>query len=246
MGKMFTYQGKTMKTLNAFTGCYYDCYNGKCWARKLVETRLKNMPKYKGCGFSPMYHGIDLDMKFKNNEWVFVTSIGDIAFCPTDNLAQILYVVKNNPQTNFLFCTKNPKTYERFDNLSNIYFGATIETNSDTAQLSKAPSPQKRYEAMRDLPHHYKKFISIEPIIDFDEYYFKEMIINLKPKIVEIGADNYKAGLPEPSATKIRDLIKCMEVNNIEVVQKQGLERLLGTGKEKQRSPLNSGGNENV
>ena len=65
MSKMFTYNGKRMKTLNAFTGCYYDCYGGRCWAKSLVETRLKNTPKYKGCGFKPMYHGINLQMKYQ-------------------------------------------------------------------------------------------------------------------------------------------------------------------------------------
>jgi protein gp37 len=224
MSKMFTYNGKRMKTLNAFTGCNYSCTY--CWAKSLVETRLKNTPKYKGCGFKPMYHGIDLQIKYKPDDWVFVTSMGDIVFCPNENLEQILYVVRNNPQSNFLFCTKNPKTYERFPTLQNIYYGCTIETNRDTSNFSKAPRTEFRYNIIRDL-HDCNKFISIEPIMDFDYPIFVSWLTEINPKIVEIGADNYKMGLPEPSKQKVEALITILDTFGINVIHKDGLERLL-------------------
>ncbi len=44
--------------------------------------------------------------------------------------------------------------------------GATIESNRDYG-VSKAPSPMERYEAMSAI-EWCMKFLSIEPIMDFD------------------------------------------------------------------------------
>ena len=54
MNKMFTYQGKRLKTWNPFTGCNFNC--SYCWARKLAEGKLKN--SYPN-GFIPTTHPDD-------------------------------------------------------------------------------------------------------------------------------------------------------------------------------------------
>lgn len=230
MTKMFTYKGLKMKTWNPWTGCLHDCYNGGCWAKKLIETRLKNTPKYKICGFKPTFHKEELNKTFNKNDFVFISSLGDISFAPKYVVREILDKIRENPQTKFLFCTKNPSIYDESLiseewNLENLYLGCTIETNRDTSKFSKAPSPEFRYNHM--IFQLQNKFLSIEPIMDFDVYEFTKMIIDIEPKIVEVGADNYKSGLPEPSSEKIKLLINSMESNGIEVVKKQGLERLL-------------------
>jgi len=227
MGKMFTYQGKRMVTWNVQTGCLNDCYNGGCWAKRLIETRLKDTPKYKECGFKPTFHPSELNKSFKKNDWVFISSMGDISFASKGNRMDIFTRICNNRETNFLFCTKNPAIYKEFPYFENVYYGATIETNRDTSKFSKAPSPELRYNAMKELPANYKRFLSIEPIMDFDRAEFLKWVLDIEPQIVEIGADNYKSGLIEPDANKVKGLIESMEQNEIEVIQKDGLNRLL-------------------
>jgi hypothetical protein len=225
--KMFTYQGKRMEVWNVQTGCFNDCYNGGCWAKKLIETRLKNTPKYKDCGFRPTFHPKEMNKKFNPNLFYFISSMGDIAFAKNDELQQIINKIKENPQTNFLLCTKDPTIYLPLEDLKNIYFGTTLETNRDITKLySKAPLTSERYRIIEYLKVT-NKLISIEPIMDFDLDIFSEWILNINPKIVEVGADNYRNGLIEPSSDKIKALIKSMESVGIEVICKDGLHRLL-------------------
>lgn len=228
---MFTYNGSRMSTWNIFTGCGV---NGEgfckyCWARKLIETRLKDTTKYKECGFKPAVHLKEFDRKFKSNEWVFISSMGDLAFAPNYVYAHIFETATKYPQTNFLMCTKSPKFYKtHFMPLPNLYFGATIETNRDTSKFSKAPTTEYRYNVMREL-HNYKKMLSLEPLMDFDHATLMSWITEINPKIVEVGIDNYHVGLPEPSAEKITNLIKSIKMIGIEVIQKDGLIRILKT-----------------
>jgi hypothetical protein len=192
----------------------------------MITTRLKNNPKYKDCGFKPTVHVKEFDKRFKDDEWVFISSMGDLSFAPNYVYAHIFETATKNSDTNFLMCSKNPKFYEsHFIPLPKLYFGSTIETNRDTSQFSKAPPTEYRYNIMRNLQGN--KFISIEPIMDFDLNTLTTWITEINPRIVEVGADNHKSGLPEPSGEKIRSLIDSLEMFGIQVIKKEGLGRLL-------------------
>ena len=148
--KMFTFNGERMVTWNLFTGCLYQC--SYCWARSLTETRLKNTPKYRD-GFLPTIWPHEFNRHFKAYDFVFVSSMGDIAFAPSCVFEQIDKAAVNYPQTKFLLCTKNPQIYKGWKFPPNVYFGTTIETNRDTPiderwHISRAPAPFYRYAAM--------------------------------------------------------------------------------------------------
>jgi len=220
MSKMF----KTVtRTWNPFTGCGFEC--SYCWARNLALGKLANTPRYSTAKFKPTFHVDELDKTFKPGDFVFVTDMGDISFATWPQLHSILNVIEKYPETNFLLQTKSPDMF--LNGLvwpEHIYHGATIETNRKI-DYSRAPHPISRYHsfAMNNNTH---KFLSIEPIMDFDLEIFTSWVLDINPEIVEIGADSYRHGLPEPSWSKIESLMSHLQSCGIKVVEKDGLRRL--------------------
>ncbi len=60
---------------------------------------------------------------------------------------------------------------------------------------------------MIDLQYD-RKFISIEPIMDFDLEIFAKWIEEIAPIQVSVGYDNWNNRLPEPSLSKTLQLIE--------------------------------------
>lgn len=221
--RMFQVGGKPMKTWNVFVGCDYQCTY--CNARRLATTRLKNSPRYKD-GFTPHLVREEFARRFSPGDFVFVGYMGDISFAGLPIVRDICRIIHEQPEVDFLFCSKSPDHYLKWDLLwpENLHLGATIETNRDY-KLTRAPAPLYRYMAMRAL-NHPKKFISIEPVCDFDLDVMLSWISEIDPQIIEVGADNYKNGLPEPPWEKVEELLTNLHVDFPTVVEKVGLERL--------------------
>ena len=194
------------KTWNPVTGCLHGCVY--CWARRLAETKLRAARRYR-MGFVPRLNQEEFKARFGEGEFVFVSDMGDLFgdFIPGEWILKVLSHVGRFPRTHFLFLTKNPARYSEFIDLfpENAILGATIETDDDRLYLehgiSKAPPPSERYEAMRRLPWD-KKFIAIEPILDFDLDEFSKWIEEIEPIMIYIGYDNYGNRLPEPPLSK--------------------------------------------
>jgi DNA repair photolyase len=193
------------KTWNPAIGCLHSC--SYCWARRLVNTRLKNSEKYKD-GFAPKLIEKELRRKF-HNQFVFVSDMGDLfgEWVQSEWIIKVLDSIRQSPNSTFLFLTKNPRRYGDFIHLypNNIVFGATIESNRDYS-LSKAPSPSERYKSMVNLRLEHK-LVCMEPIMDFDWDTFARWIKEINPSVVYVGYDNYNNKLPEPSKTKTEQLI---------------------------------------
>ena len=51
-------------------------------------------------------------------------------------------------------------------------------------------------------------------------------ITEIHPQIIEVGADNYHNGLPEPPWEKVEKLLGSLKANFPTVVEKVGLDRL--------------------
>jgi DNA repair photolyase len=206
------------KKVNPVTGCPHGCVY--CWARRLAEGKLKDVPRYQK-GFISTFNEKELSKKFKKGDFVFIGDMGDTfaSTIPNGWIEKVLTIPKNNPEAKFLFLTKNPVRYFDFDFPDNCVLGATIETNRFYENISKAPKTLERYLYLRDLRYPYK-FVSIEPIMKFDLEEFLKWIIEIKPELVAIGYDNYSSHLPEPSLAETNDLIIKLRMNRINIITK--------------------------
>lgn len=220
MSRMFK---SITRTWPIFTGCRFNCTY--CSARSLSLHRLSHHPRYAD-GFRPHFNPEVLGWKFKPGEFIFVAYMGDIAFATSEEVSRILDRIEQFPHTRFLFCSKDPKCYSRWSRRipDNVVLGTTIETNRDHG-LSLAPSPVTRFGWLTAIRCAHK-FVSIEPVMDFDIDQLIIWIAAIQPEIVEVGADNYHNHLPEPSPEKLEELL--IRLRNIcpAVVEKDGLERL--------------------
>lgn len=227
MTRMFTIGGRRMPTWNVFVGCLFNC--SYCNARDLALGRLKHNPIYQP-NFEPRLVPERLTKTFCPGAFIFIAYMGDIYWIELEALKQILAVIEKYPQTSFLFLTKGPACFRWWHYVwsirlpQNVYVGATIETNVDYG-LSLAPAPAERFEALLKV-NHAKKFVSIEPIMEFHLATVVDWMRQLKPDIIEVGADNYGNNLPEPPGEKVKLLLQQLRKFCPTVVEKEGLERL--------------------
>jgi len=215
-------------TWNPVIGCKHICHY--CWARRLAETRLKRTRKYRD-GFKPKLYEEELKAKFRPNEFVFVSDMGDLlgSWVPKDWILKVLKHIAKFPRTTFLLLTKNPARYLEFKDvlgqMDNIILGATIETDNSPMykvyRISRAPPPDERIKAMISLRHSgfANLMVSIEPILDFTPN-FPQAITRIDPLFVYVGYDNYNHKLPEPPLHKTRSLIKSLKAKGIQVYEK--------------------------
>ena len=222
MSRMF----KTVdKTWNVFVGCRFDC--SYCNARKAALTRFKHLDRYKD-GFNPHLVESELNKTFRTGDFVMVSYMGDISFAAIPDIVAIRSRITKCSLTDFLLCSKNPRCFSSWGipMPENVHLGTTLETNRSYG-LTKAPLPIDRFRSLISHPHPHK-FVSIEPIMDFDLPVMVAWFEALQPEIVEVGADNYHNHLPEPSPEKLEHLIRYLRDICPRVIEKDGLQRLKG------------------
>ena len=138
----------------------------------------------------------------------------------------------------YLFQSKNPARFLAIrdwainnfnvdgDFLSLISLCATIETNRSYPAMNKSPLVYERAHFM-NLLGRYWRYVTIEPIMDFDLDPMVELIKVCQPEQVNIGADSGNNGLPEPSKAKVLALIEALQAFTI-VNRKANLKRIIG------------------
>jgi hypothetical protein len=199
-------------TWNAIQGeCLHDC--SYCYVKKFPVGKLRlnerNLQDDLGTN-NTIFVGSGCDMWAKNvpSEWI----VKVLEHC-------------NMFHNQYVFQTKNPARFKDFLYLmpKHSLFGVTIESNRNYG-ISQAPFAWDRYDHFLklDMPN---KFLSIEPILDFDLCVMSYWIACLKPKFVSIGADSKGHGLKEPDWGRLSILID--EVRKVtEVRLKDNLARL--------------------
>ena len=209
--------GFVTHTWNPIKGkCPHNC--SYCYMKELVKSELhldeKDLTKTHLGSNNYIFIGSSTDM-FANEvpkEWIF----------------RVLGMCRLNENDNtFLFQTKNPMRFLEFEGFypKHTVLCITIETNRDIEGIN-CPQPANRALIFSDKHFDkYTKMITIEPILDFDVPALIDLIQQVHPKYVNIGADSKKHNLKEPSIFKIENLITGInKMTNITL--KENLHRL--------------------
>lgn len=226
MSRMF---GTVTKTVNPIVGCPFLC--SYCWARRLSQTRLKHL-------YSDFTRPEFFPKRLKNlpkTGTIFVCDMGDMMSpaVPNEWIEKVFEAVASRDGgATYIFLTKNPARYHEFTHLysENMVWGATVESDMDRfscpygeydyRDISKAPYPSYRLSEMVRLPNYIRRFLSIEPILDFNTDKFASEILSIKPEVVFIGYDNYGHRLPEPTLIKTKSLVARLRSFGIEIRMK--------------------------
>ena len=139
--------------------------------------------------------------------------------------ATLAHCCKFNNQ--YLFQSKNPETMANVRLPPNSIVCTTIETNRFYDQIMrKSPMPELRAHYLGEYFKDRRRFVTIEPIMDFDLGPMVELIKRCDPAQVNIGADSGNNHLPEPSMGKVFALID--ELSKFTTIaRKTNLSRLL-------------------
>lgn len=214
---------------NPVVGCRHNCVY--CWARRQAKRQKRRCQQ---CGdFEPHFHRERLD-KFFRKGLVFVCDMGDL-FGEWVSLFWIKDVLNrvSTMSAEFLLLTKNPARYMSFLDAipENCILGATIESDRNYPEISKAPTQFYRLYWMTEISKVMairreggrkwnRLFIAIEPILDFNLNSFANVLGWINPWAVAVGYDNYKNRLPEPPLEKTKQLIERLEEKGITVHKK--------------------------
>jgi len=198
-------------TYNAIKGCLYDCVY--CYARETALNMQRRRVARYWQGFDPSFFPPDVGPnKVFSNGLVMISSMGDPMgpWVPDRHIMAVFRVVARSPKAEFLCLTKNPCRFQHlpFAPIPNAILGATIETNRTLPEgMTLAPPPGWRARALMELSREWRRFVSIEPIMDFDLDVLVPWIQAIGPEFVYIGYDNHGYGLPEPPLDKTMELV---------------------------------------
>jgi len=171
-------------TWNPIVGCKHNCTKKTmgfdCYA-KVTNDRFKFIEKWdEPQFFIERIHKTELPRK---PSIIFVGSMADMFGEWIDEkwIEEIIRVVRRYPEHIFMFLTKNPKRYLKFNFPKNVMLGATI-TSTNEYVLSDS---RNYISSLRILKSNgWKVFFSIEPLLDVVKFNY----INFADLII-IGAD---------------------------------------------------------
>jgi len=189
----------------------------------------------------------EFNVQYGSGKTIFVENCNDLfaADVPMCFINCIMEHCAIWPDNTYVFQTKNPGRYlvTEISGIKSHILGTTIETNRDMLKFSLAPSPYDRMLAMEKLQG--RKFLTLEPILNFDVDILAEWIVRVAPEFLNLGADSKNHNLPEPPVEKIHALVDKLKENGIELREKHNLQRLTQNRKEKadEKTPYARSGN---
>jgi DNA repair photolyase len=201
-----------------------ECHH-KCVYCYVDNPRFGRPKKYQG---ELRLIEAEFDVKYGEGKTIFVENCNDLfaSDVPEDFITRIIGHCNAYPDNTYVFQTKNPKRYSKIstDYPGNSIFGVTIESNREISGIGNAPPVEERMIEMMNL--NERKFVTIEPVLDFDVDILAEWIWRINPEFLNLGADSKNHNLPEPSVEKIHALVDALKKHGIELREKHNLSRL--------------------
>lgn len=176
----------------------------------------------------------ELKTNLDGDHFIFVGSSNDMFALshPDEWIDKTLQKCREADGSLFFFQTKNPLRF-----MQKLYKGlipeksvvcTTIETNKVFPHImGDTLSPEQRAIAMQSIP--LDKYVTIEPIMDFDIKELVDIIKVVRPVQVNIGAltGTLPFGFVEPSKEKVMELVE--ELEKFTTVHcKKNLKRIIG------------------
>jgi DNA repair photolyase len=207
---MYKFVSHTWNTVKGY--CYHDCsycFTKRSGKKSFIKFDYNELYTDLEKGhFIFVGSGNDLFAKDIPKKWIEMT----IEYC-------------NKFNNRYFFQSKNPERFLEFTLPDKSVVCTTIETNRWYPDImNNAPRPELRAEAMSRIS--LPKYVTIEPILDFDLDELVALIRECKPIQVNIGADSGDNNLPEPDKTKISQLIQKLKKFTV-VHRKYNLTRLM-------------------
>jgi DNA repair photolyase len=202
-------------TWNAVKGkCAHEC--GYCYMTRFGEQKPIRL------------HNKELKTDLGEGNFIFVGSSCDMFApdVPDEWIEAVIAHCKDYSRNKYLFQSKNPARMAGFKSLEelNPVICTTIETNRWYGDImNSCPIPQQRADGMALLP--FTKYVTIEPIMDFDVDEMVALIKKCNPIQVNIGADTGNNNLPEPNFDKVIELNNQLKQFTV-IANKRNLSRL--------------------
>jgi len=203
--------------------CSHEC--SYCYIQDMVKHYPVMREKYSGD-----LHLIEKEflVNYGEGKTIFIENCNDLFAChvPLSFIGAVLSHCKKYPNNTYVFQTKNPGRYKTWQNAmpEDSMLGCTIETNRDIPNVSSAPPPWQRMVCMKELKA--RKFVTIEPVLDFDVAVLAEWMKDIEPEFVNLGADSKNHGLDEPTIAKVLELTDALASLGVDLREKRNLARL--------------------
>lgn len=221
------YQNWITDTWNPMAGaCKHNCSYCQVQKNKIRYEHLNK--KYSG---EPRFEQSYLKDDLGSGKFIFVCNQQDL-FAKKNNAGVVHTILDicRKFDNKYLFQTKNPNLFKTFyewgEIPKNSVLCTTLETNKNYWDIIRdAPTTYDRAMNMAELIF-VEKYVTIEPILDFDLKDFVDLIRMCKPKGVFIGADSKHCNLPEPLPEKVFALITELK-KFTNVIIKDNLKRIV-------------------
>ena len=181
--------------------------------------------KYSGL---PRIYEKEMNTDLGGGSFIFVCAQNDLFAdaIPADVIKRVLDHCNNYPENKYLIQTKNPSRYLSYQRYlpKNFILGTTIESNRTYPEMGDTLSPFDRADCLGSVAlMGNKRFVTIEPVLDFDVVQFADLLNRCNPRWINIGADSGNNNLPEPPKEKIDELIKLL---NGKITIKKNMKRI--------------------
>ena len=207
------------KSINWFVGCNHGCiYCVPSFQRQMKRRGKKCLKCYNYEPHAHLERLLKAPPKTQGKDFVFFPSSGDPAYASRKEWETAIAYTEKYSDTTFLVQSKDPICFLPYKFPDNVILGTTAETNlvyfhiqnckyEFYSDISGAPYPIHRIANLSML-NHKRKFITIEPILNFGCLTFRGLIETVHPEFVYVGYDNHNCKLPEPSLAATRELIE--------------------------------------